>query len=236
MFSCSPIRISASIEPRYRGWPRSSPTRTSALSVVISSAGRSGAGSPVAVYWRMERWLRLQESVLHSCVGVTGAIYAMHRGDWKDLGAEVLCDDLYVPMRLVRERKRVVFEPNAMARDARDVPTADEFHRKVRTLTGNFQLCFTMKDVLLPSRNPIWFQFVCHKLLRLLSPYLLIGFILSLLLLAAEMLPLPTLIFLLLLLPVTGVDRVAQDPQRGFAGHPGDVRRDAGRGLECHLG
>lgn len=162
--------------------------------------GEKWRWQPVTVYWRMERWLRLHESVIHSCVGVTGAIYAMRRQDWQDLGADVLCDDLYVPMRLVAEGKRILFEPGAMARDARDVPANDEFHRKVRTLTGNFQLCLSMKGVLLPWRNPIWFQFVCHKLLRLLSPYLLIGLVLSLLVLAAEVLPLPALILGVLLL------------------------------------
>lgn len=146
---------------------------------------------PVTVYWRLERWLRLQESSVHSCVGVTGAIYAMRASNWRDLPGDVLCDDLHVPMRLVTEGKRIVFEPGAIARDARDVPTGDEFRRKVRTLTGNFQLVREMPDLMVPWRNPIWLQFVCHKLLRLLSPYFLIGIMLSCLALAASMLPAP---------------------------------------------
>lgn len=146
---------------------------------------------PVTVYWRMERWLRLQESSVHSCVGVTGAIYAMRASNWRDLPGDVLCDDLHVPMRLVTEGKRVVFEPGAIARDARDVPTGDEFRRKVRTLTGNFQLVREMPDLMVPWRNPIWLQFVCHKLLRLLSPYFLIGIMLSCLAIATSMLPGP---------------------------------------------
>jgi hypothetical protein len=45
----------------------------------------------------------------------------------------------------------------------------------VRTLTGVLQLCCWLPDVLRPSRNPIWLQFMFHKLLRLLTPYWLIG-------------------------------------------------------------
>lgn len=153
--------------------------------------GEKWRWQPVTVYWRMERWLRLQESSVHSCVGVTGAIYAMRAANWRDLPGDVLCDDLHVPMRLVTEGKRVVFEPRAVARDARDVPTQDEFRRKVRTLTGNFQLCRSMPDLMVPWRNPIWLQFVCHKLLRLLSPYLLLGILVSCVAFATSSLPLP---------------------------------------------
>ena len=41
----------------------------------------------------------------------------------------------------------------------------DEFRRKVRTLTGNFQLASRLPSALLPWRNPVWLQFVSHKLL-----------------------------------------------------------------------
>jgi hypothetical protein len=41
----------------------------------------------------------------------------------------------------------------------------------VRTLTGVIQLCAWQPAVLVPVRNPIWLQFVAHKLLRLFTPY-----------------------------------------------------------------
>ena len=44
----------------------------------------------------------------------------------------------------------------------------------MRTLTGNFQLIAWLPGVLVPLRNPVWLQFVFHKLLRLLTPYLLL--------------------------------------------------------------
>jgi hypothetical protein len=50
------------------------------------------------------------------------------------------------------------------------VNAGQEFRRKVRTLTGNYQLCAWLPGVLVPGRNPIWAQFVLHKLLRLLLP------------------------------------------------------------------
>ncbi len=125
-------------------------------------------------YWRYERSLRGYEARLHSCVGVTGAIYAMPRRLWKPLPANLILDDLYVPMRLVLEGWRIGFTSSALASDVRRFAPAQEYRRKVRTLTGVIQVCAWLPEVLNPARNPIWLQFVFHKLLRLLTPYLLL--------------------------------------------------------------
>jgi hypothetical protein len=37
------------------------------------------------------------------------------------------------------------------------------------------QLCCWLPELLIPTRNPIWLQFIFHKLLRLLTPYWCIG-------------------------------------------------------------
>jgi len=74
-------------------------------------------------------------------------------------------------MRLVLAGRRAGFERDALAYETRTVVAGQEYRRKVRTLTGNFQLCAWLPAVLVPVRNPIWVQFVCHKLLRLLTPW-----------------------------------------------------------------
>ena len=63
----------------------------------------------------------------------------------------------------------------AIAREPRRFSIADERRRKVRTLTGVWQLCRWLPAVLLPWRNPIWPQFVAHKLLRFTSPVLVLA-------------------------------------------------------------
>lgn len=137
--------------------------------------GRDGVPRTLAErYWIMERRLRAAEARLHSAVGVTGAVYAMRRDCWHPLPAGVILDDVYGPMHLVLRGHRVGFEPSATAYDDRRFPPAQEFRRKARTLTGVVQLCAWLPAVLLPWRNPIWLQFLFHKLLRLATPYLLI--------------------------------------------------------------
>lgn len=154
----------------------------------------------VAAYWSMERALRRNEAAVHSSIGVTGAVYAMRRALWEDLPEELLLDDLFGPMRLVLGGHRVNFRPDARAREVRAVEPVREYYRKVRTLTGVIQLCSWMPAVLMPIRNPVWLQFTFHKLLRLLTPYLLLVLALWVLVRAAT---LPGSVVITLLVTVT---------------------------------
>jgi cellulose synthase/poly-beta-1,6-N-acetylglucosamine synthase-like glycosyltransferase len=141
------------------------------------------ASSIFRLYSRYELGLRAAEARLHSAVGVSGSVYAMWRALWAPLPAGLILDDVFVPMRLALAGRRVGFVADAYARETRLVSAGQEFRRKVRTLTGNYQLCAWLPGILLPWRNPIWLQFVCHKLLRLVLPYgvLLVGVGLALL-------------------------------------------------------
>jgi len=136
-----------------------------------AGAQRSLAGR----YWSWERRLRRSEAEVHSCVGATGAIWALRRTLWAPLPEQLILDDVYTPMRVVLGGHRVTFVDGARAVDLRSPTRGHEYRRKVRTLTGVVQLCAWLPEVLQPRRNPIWLQFVFHKLLRLLTPYWLIG-------------------------------------------------------------
>jgi cellulose synthase/poly-beta-1,6-N-acetylglucosamine synthase-like glycosyltransferase len=145
-----------------------------AVSGALAVSNGRLARTPIEWYWVMERWLRSSEARVHSVVGVTGSIYVLRRVLWSELPAGLLLDDLFIPMRLVMAGWRIGFAPDARAVDRRTFTAREEFRRKVRTLTGNLQICAWMPAVLLPWRNPVWAQFVLHKLMRLLTPYLVL--------------------------------------------------------------
>ncbi|HEU4799887.1 MAG TPA: glycosyltransferase [Gemmatimonadales bacterium] len=125
-------------------------------------------------YWRMERRLRADEAAVHSAIGVSGSVWAMRADLWQPLPEGLILDDLYTPMRLALAGHRVGYCAEAKAFDQRRTNATGEYARKVRTLTGNFQLLAWMPQLLVPIRNPVWLQFVCHKLLRLLTPWLVL--------------------------------------------------------------
>ncbi len=128
----------------------------------------------VGLYWRYEKWLRQQESAVHSTVGVTGAVSAVRRRLFRPIPRGTILDDVYWPLQVAMQGFRVVHNARARAYDRLPNRTADEFARKVRTLSGNFQLIARLPAALAPWRNPIWLQFLSHKVLRLVVPWALL--------------------------------------------------------------
>lgn len=133
----------------------------------------STIGAGVGAYWNYEKWLRRREAVVGSTIGVTGAIYAMRRELWQPLPPETLLDDVLGPIRVVLQGYQVTFDSDALAFDEAPTNTEQELRRKMRTLAGNFQLLAQEPRLLLPGVNPVWLQFMSHKIGRLLAPYAL---------------------------------------------------------------
>ncbi len=135
--------------------------------------GNAGSG----VYWRYENWIRRQESAFRGVVGMTGPIGMIRRADLGPLPADLILDDVWVPIRLALGGRRTVLVPEAQAQDA---AFADEreFQRKVRTLAGNYQIFARLPQLLLPITNPIWFETFSHKILRLAAPWLMVALLL----------------------------------------------------------
>jgi cellulose synthase/poly-beta-1,6-N-acetylglucosamine synthase-like glycosyltransferase len=148
--------------------------RFGAVSGAYALESDQGAKTVLGLFWQLELFLRRSEAAIHSLVAVTGAVYGLRRSLWTPLPAGLICDDLFVPLEVVLQGHRVGFCPEARAVDSRRFTKREDFRRKVRTLTGMLQLCAWRPRVLLPWKNPIWVQFMCHKLLRIATPYLLI--------------------------------------------------------------
>ena len=141
--------------------------------LVIQDADRQE--EVVGLYWRYEKWIRRHQSALDAMTGATGCIYAMRRGLAHPLPADMLVDDMYLPLSAWLRGHRIVFEPEAKAYDYGSTP-AEEFRRKVRTLAGNVQIVRALPGLLSGSARPR-FHFVSHKLIRLALPWavLLVG-------------------------------------------------------------
>ena len=140
-----------------------------------SGDSTSTIGDGVGVYWKYEKWLRRHEGAIWSTLGATGAIYALRRSLWQPLPAETLLDDVLAPMRAVLDGWRVVFEEEAIAEDRTAPDAAAEARRKRRTLAGNYQILAQEPRLLVPFANPVWLQYVSHKVGRLLVPWALLA-------------------------------------------------------------
>ena len=149
------------------------------------TSGETGKG--MGLYWRIEKKIRELESASGSVAGATGAIYCARRSllDASPLPEGTILDDVLLPMQIVRKGFRVIFDARARAWDSPDLGETREFSRKVRTLSGNYQL-LQLAPWLLSSQNAIRFEFASHKLSRLAVPFALLA-----LLIASMFLPQP---------------------------------------------
>lgn len=141
--------------------------------LLLEASSSAPSSDALGIYWKIEKVVRKLESASGSVVGVTGAIYAIRRELYTEMPPETILDDLFVPMHVARMGKRVVFQPTAIARDRLFGEKGKEFSRKIRTLTGNYQL-LQLAPWMFSLANPLLFRHISHKLLRLLVPLLLI--------------------------------------------------------------
>jgi len=136
------------------------------------ASGETGRG--MGLYWQIEKRVRELEAATGSVVGATGAIYAVRRDLVVEVPPDTILDDVFIPMHVARQGFRVLFDERARAWDRPDLGTQREFRRKVRTLTGNYQLV-QLAPWLLRKENPLRFEFISHKLLRLVVPFALLA-------------------------------------------------------------
>ena len=130
------------------------------------------------IYWRYEKWIRSCESIYDSPVGVYGGFYAIRRELAVPQPPGMILDDMFQPLSIIRKGYRSVLDPRAYVYDTWPTRIEHEFHRKVRTLAGNFQL-FHLAPWTLTPLNPVLFQLVSHKVMRLVMPYLLLLLLVS---------------------------------------------------------
>lgn len=140
--------------------------------LMLGNAESGEAEQGLGLYWRIEKKIRELESACGSVVGATGAIYAVRKELLTTVPDGTILDDVYVPMQVVRQGKRVIFDTRARAWDSPDLGTEREFARKVRTLFGNYQL-IQLEPWLIGRKNTLLFEFISHKLLRLAVPFAL---------------------------------------------------------------
>jgi cellulose synthase/poly-beta-1,6-N-acetylglucosamine synthase-like glycosyltransferase len=136
------------------------------------------AGKGMGLYWRIEKKIRELESESGSVVGATGALYAVRRNLLVPVPEGTILDDVYIPMQVARQEKRVIYDGRARAWDSPNLGGGLEFSRKVRTLSGNYQLV-QLAPWLITSRNPLLGRLVSHKLLRLPGPFALTAMLIA---------------------------------------------------------
>ena len=141
----------------------------------------SGPTKPVSKAKKMlrlvrnyENMLKENESRVHSVVGVYGSLYAIRKSLYKPLPLETILDDMLVPFQVILQGYRVVFEKGAVAYEKTKADPEVEVHRRNRIFVGIYQLFFRHPELLSPRKNPVLFQLIWHKYIRIFFPLLFV--------------------------------------------------------------
>jgi poly-beta-1,6-N-acetyl-D-glucosamine synthase len=126
--------------------------------------------SPTEQYYSVEWFLQEAESAVYSMPGADGAMYALRRELFVPCAGDTIIEDFVIPMAVIRQGYRAVFEPEALAWERGATGIREEFRRKVRIAAGAMQAL--LRGCGWPKGAPprFWFTFVSHKLLRWMSP------------------------------------------------------------------
>ncbi|MDH4223033.1 MAG: glycosyltransferase family 2 protein [candidate division Zixibacteria bacterium] len=139
---------------------------------ILNFSEKSSSGE--GLYVDLEMKLRRLESAIGNLTGVSGCLYAVR----KELLAEIphdLIDDFYLPLQVVKKGKRVVSEPEGIAFVSRVKNFKEEFIRRRRTALGGLEVFFSELSLLNPFRYDLFsISYLSHKLLRWLTPFLLL--------------------------------------------------------------
>lgn len=134
---------------------------------------QSSFGTGESFYYTLERRIQIGESQFASMMGVDGGMYLMRRQLYRTLPGDTILDDFAISMDILNQGYRIIYEPEAIANECATELASDEFRRRKRMAAGTVQIV-TRRQFPSVFRTKLWFLFVSHKLLRWISPIILL--------------------------------------------------------------
>ena len=136
--------------------------------MIYVDAEGSMVGDGCSSYMRYENNLRALETRIGSVVGVDGGIDAVRKNLYQPMRTDQL-PDFVLPLCVVQQGYRVVYEPRALLRETTLKKSADEYRMRVRVSLRALWALWDMRQLLGFKHNPLFsWQLWSHKVLRYL--------------------------------------------------------------------
>ncbi len=150
---------------------------TTGAKLIIQDGGNlSGAEG---IYWKYESWIKKNETVLGTCTSSVGEILAVRRALYNPPPNNIINDDYYMVLDLIRRGFQIHYVPEARSLEYISATARDEMVRRSRMNAGKYQ-AISLSFNLLPFNRPlvIW-QIISHKYCRAFLPFGFIGALLT---------------------------------------------------------
>lgn len=127
------------------------------------------------LYSRFEKWTKVRESQISSCVGADGAVFAIRKELYRILWKDDI-NDFVIPLNVIRQGKRVVIDPEVFCFEKPAEESGKEYTRQVRITTRTLNAIRRNLEFLNPFHYGFFSLFLLsHKVMRFLVPFFLIG-------------------------------------------------------------
>jgi len=140
---------------------------TGSLRFITEKVTLSGTGGSAYIHY--ENSLRALETRFGSIIGVNGGVDAIRRSLYMEI-PPALITDFVLPLHVIAQRYRVVYDSRAVSHEAANKQLGSEFRMRVRVALRALQGIIYMRRLLNPFRYPAAaFCLVSHKLLRYMT-------------------------------------------------------------------
>ena len=140
--------------------------------LIYTSRDGGATASTGSLYWRLEEYIKRQESRTGSVMGADGSIFAIRRALHCPPPPDLI-DDMFVSISILCAGKRIVSAADAYAYEEAVAHAGEEFRRKQRIACQAFNVHRALHRQLQQLGWLDSYKYVSHKLLRWLTIYFL---------------------------------------------------------------
>jgi cellulose synthase/poly-beta-1,6-N-acetylglucosamine synthase-like glycosyltransferase len=155
--------------------PFSDPTIGAVSGAKVIQKGDGSLGESEGLYWKYESFIKKQESTFASCTSAAGEILALRKHLFEPPPSNVINDDFFLAMQVLRKGFRVSYAPDAKSSERVSQTAQDEIIRRTRINAGRYQAIALARQFLPINRPVLIWQIVSHKFMRPLVPFFMIG-------------------------------------------------------------
>ena len=138
--------------------------------LIYVNAGNSPTASIGSLYWRLEEWIKQQETLTGSVMGADGSLFAIRRSCHHPVPAELI-DDAFLAYSILCDGYRVVRADNVRAFEESVPASIEEFRRKIRIGCQSFNVHRVLWGRLRRLDGLTLYKYLSHKWLRWVSIY-----------------------------------------------------------------
>ena len=141
--------------------------------IINNNVKLDGISNQEKTYLAREKIMKFQEGIVWgSMMGAFGGLYSIRKKNYSSVPDKFIVDDFFITMSVIKSSSKAINELDAKAYEDVSNISSEEFRRKIRISTGNFQNLHYFKS-LIWNKFSISFPLISHKVLRWLGPFFL---------------------------------------------------------------